>query len=167
PLLRELERFVTGRAPEPLADRVLATVLYTDVVDSTGHAARLGDREWRRMLDRHDEVVANAIRVSCGRAVKMTGDGVVATFDGPARAIRCAVWIRAELASLGLQLRAGLHVGELERRGDDLGGIAMHIGARIQRLAEPGDILVSRTVRDLVAGSGIEFVERGPQHLRG
>src|SRR5690606_9319026 len=129
-----------GRTAEPAPDRVLATVLFTDLVDSTGHATRLGDRQWHRLLDRHDEVVRTAINSASGREVNTTGDGFVATFDGPARAIRCATWIRSELRALGLDMRAGLHTGELELRGGDVGGIAMHIGARIESLAEPGEI---------------------------
>jgi class 3 adenylate cyclase len=166
-LLAELEQFVTGRVAEPAATRVLATVLYTDLVDSTGHATRLGDRRWRQLLDRHDEVVRHALQVGSGREIKATGDGFVATFDGPARAIRCAASVRTQLRTLGLEIRAGLHAGEMELRGDDVGGIAMHIGARIESLAEPGEILVSRTVRDLVAGSGLQFSSRGEHALKG
>jgi class 3 adenylate cyclase len=166
-LLAEIEQFVTGRVAEPVATRVLATVLYTDLVDSTGHATRLGDRRWRQLLDRHDEVVRHALAVGSGREIKATGDGFVATFDGPARAIRCAAAVRSQLGALGLEMRAGLHAGEMELRGDDIGGIAMHIGARIESLAEPGEILVSRTVRDLVAGSGLQFVSRGEHQLKG
>lgn len=166
-LLAEIEQFVTGRVAEPAATRVLATVLYTDLVDSTGHATRLGDRRWRQLLDRHDEVVRHALAVGSGREIKSTGDGFVATFDGPARAIRCAASVRAQLRALGLEIRAGLHAGEMELRGNDVGGIAMHIGARIESLADPGEILVSRTVRDLVAGSGLEFASRGEHQLKG
>ena len=167
PLLVEIEEFVTGERPRPAEDRVLATVLYTDLVDSTAHAADLGDRLWHQFLDRHDRVVRDAVRDASGREIKSTGDGVLATFDGPARAIRCAATIRTQVRALGLEMRAGLHTGEIELRGDDIGGIAANIGARIEGLAGPGEILVSRTVRDLVGGSGIEFSDRGLHHLKG
>jgi class 3 adenylate cyclase len=166
-LLDEIEAFVTGARPRPVPDRVLATVLYTDIVDSTVLASRLGDRQWTELLDRHDHVVRGAVAAGAGRVVKSTGDGMLATFDGPARAIRTAATIRDSLRGLGLEVRAGLHAGEVELRGDDIGGIAAHIGARIQSLAGPGEILVSRTVRDLVAGSGISFADRGAHHLKG
>jgi class 3 adenylate cyclase len=163
----EIEEFVTGsRAVQP-ADRVLATVLYTDLVDSTSLASRLGDRRWRSLLDLHDEAVRDALQKGSGREVKHTGDGFVATFDGPARAIRCAEEIRARLGPLGLEVRAGLHAGEIELRDNDIGGISVHIGSRVAALAGAGEILVSRTVRDLVAGSGIVFIDRGVHRLKG
>ncbi len=163
----EIEEFVTGSRVAQPPDRILATVLYTDLVDSTGTASRLGDRRWRALLDLHDEVVRDALARGSGREVKHTGDGFLATFDGPARAIRCAEAIREGLQPLGLEVRVGLHAGEIELRPDDIGGIAVHVGARVAALAEPGEILVSRTVRDLVAGSGISFTDRGVHRLKG
>jgi class 3 adenylate cyclase len=166
-LVAHIEELVTGVRPAPPPERVLATVLYTDIVDSTVQASRLGDRRWRDLLDRHDRVVRDALAAGSGREVKTTGDGFVVTFDGPARAIRCADAIRRGVRALGLEVRAGLHAGEVEWRGNDVGGIAMHIGARVAALAQGGEILVSRTVRDLVAGSGIRFVDRGSHALKG
>jgi pimeloyl-ACP methyl ester carboxylesterase len=166
-LVGHIEEFVTGHRRAPAADRVLATVLYTDIVNSTVEAERLGDRGWHELLDRHDRVVRDALAVGSGREVKTTGDGFVVTFDGPARAIRCAEAIRRDVRSLGLEVRAGLHAGEVEQRGAEIGGIAMHIGARVGALAQGGEILVSRTVRDLVAGSGIRFADRGTHILKG
>lgn len=163
----EIEEFVTGSRLVQPADRVLATVLYTDLVDSTALASSLGDRRWRALLDLHDEVVREAFRKGSGHEVKHTGDGFLATFDGPARAIRCAEAVREGLRPLGLEVRLGLHAGEVELRSDDIGGISVHIGARVAALAEAGEILVSRTVRDLVAGSGIEFIDRGVHRLKG
>jgi class 3 adenylate cyclase len=145
----------------------MATVLYTDLVESTALASRIGDRQWSQVLDRHDRLVREAIDVGSGEAIKHTGDGFLATFAGPARAIRCAEAVRDGLRVLGLEMRAGLHAGEIERRDDDIAGIATHIGARIEALADPGEILVSRTVHDLVAGSGIEFRDRGVHRLKG
>jgi len=146
---------------------VLATVLFTDIVESTATAARLGDRRWRQILDAHDRVAHREVERFGGRVVKTTGDGVLATFDGPARAIRCARLLSNELSSEGVAIRAGLHTGEIEVRGDDVGGIAVHIGARVGAAAGPGEILVSRTVTDLVAGSGIAFANRGSHALKG
>jgi class 3 adenylate cyclase len=166
-LLAEIEEFLTGARHDPVVDRVLATVLFTDIVGSTEHAANVGDRHWRDLLDAHDVIVRRQLDLFRGRAVKGTGDGVFATFDGPARAIRCAGAIRDALRSLGMEIRAGLHTGEVELRDDDLGGIAVHIGARIASLGAPGEVLVSRTVRDLVAGSGLRFVDRGVHGLKG
>jgi class 3 adenylate cyclase len=167
-VLEAVEEFLTGsRRTPPSDDRVLATVLFTDIVDSTRQAAALGDERWRDLLDAHDSIMRRAIGEARGRIVKSTGDGVLATFDGPARAIRCAVDIRADIAGLGIELRSGLHTGEIEVRDDDVGGIAVHIGARVAATAAAGEILVSSTVKDLVAGSGIEFVERGRQELKG
>jgi len=167
PLLVEVEEFVTGERPRPVDQRVLATVLYTDLVDSTAHAAEMGDQRWRQFLDGHDRVVREALRAGSGREIKSTGDGFLATFDGPARAIRCASAIRSSVRALGLEIRAGLHTGEIELRGNDIGGISAHIGARIEAAAHPGEILVSRTVRDLVGGSGIEFTDRGLHQMKG
>jgi class 3 adenylate cyclase len=163
----EIEEFVTGSRVAKPADRVLATVLYTDLVDSTALASRLGDRRWRSLLDLHDEVVRASLEKWSGHEVKHTGDGFLATFDGPARAIRCAEAVRERLRPLGLEVRAGLHAGEIELRAGDIGGISVHIGSRVAALAASGEILVSRTVRDLVAGSGIVFIDRGVHRLKG
>jgi class 3 adenylate cyclase len=147
--------------------RTLATVLFTDIVDSTATASRLGDRAWREILREHDRISRKEVERFHGRLVKSIGDGVLATFDGPARAIRCAATIGESLGALGLSLRAGVHTGECELHRDDVGGIAVHIGARIAALAGPGEVLVSGTVRDLVDGSGITFSDRGMQALKG
>jgi class 3 adenylate cyclase len=149
------------------ADRVLVTVLFTDIVGSTERARQAGDRRWRELLDAHDRLARELVHREGGRLVKTTGDGVLAIFDGPGQAIRCAAALVEELRPLGLEIRAGLHTGEVERRGDDVGGIAVHIGARIMGVAAPGEVLVSRTVRDLVAGSGIALEGRGTHALRG
>jgi DNA-binding LytR/AlgR family response regulator len=154
-------------ADTPDDHRTLATVLFTDIVDSTAMASRLGDRAWREVLREHDHVCRKAIDRFHGRLIKSTGDGVLATFDGPARAIRCASTIGASLRELGLALRAGIHTGECELQKGDVGGIAVHIGARIVALAGPGEVLVSGTVHDLVGGSGIVFEDRGTQALKG
>ena len=164
-----IEEFVTGAkaVPVPDVDRVLATVLFTDIVDSTRHAAEQGDRRWHETLDHHDRVVRSEIARHRGREVNTTGDGFLACFDGPARAIRCAQAIVGSGAILGVEVRAGVHTGECELRGEDLAGIAVHIGARVAALAGPGEVLTSSTVRDLVAGSGIEFEDRGVHQLKG
>ena len=163
----EVEEFLTGvrRGPDP--DRVLATVLFTDVVGSTETATRLGDRAWRALLDRHHEVVRRELARWRGREIDTAGDGFLATFDGPARAIRCAVAATEGVHELGLQLRAGLHTGEVEIVGEDVRGIAVHIGSRVSALAGPDEVLVSRTVADLVAGSGIVLSDRGEHELKG
>ena len=166
-ILAEIQEFVTGVRPEPDVDRVLATVLFTDIVDSTRRAGELGDRGWRTALQEHDRVVRDALRRFRGREIKTTGDGFLATFDGPARAVRCAAAIRDALDSVGLAVRSGLHTGEVELLGSDVGGIAVHIAARICALADGGQILASSTVRDLVAGSGINFDDRGTHVLKG
>jgi class 3 adenylate cyclase len=166
-VLDEIEEFVTGSRHHVDEDRILATVLFTDIVDSTQRAAEAGDRRWRELLDAHDEIGVREVERFRGRRVKTTGDGMLAVFDGPARGVHCAEGVRDSVVDLGLQIRAGLHVGECELRGDDLGGLAVHIGARVAGLAGPGEILVSRTVRDLVAGSGLRFAERGEHELRG
>jgi class 3 adenylate cyclase len=163
----EIEEFVTGARSGPASDRVLATVLFTDIVDSTATASAIGDRAWRELLDRHDQIVRRHLDRNRGHAVKHTGDGVAATFDGPARAITCACAIRDALRGLGLDVRAGLHTGEIERRGDDVSGVGVHIAARVAALAESGEVLVSSTVKDLVIGSGIAFEERGTHILKG
>ena len=162
-----VEEFLTGRPPQRVPDRVLATVLFTDIVGSTDHAARLGDRAWHGLLDRHNSIVRERLDRFRGREVKTVGDGFVATFDGPARAVRCAQQIVEEVESLGLAVRCGLHTGECEVLKDDLGGIAVHIGARISAIACGREVLVSSTVKDLVVGSELEFDDRGPQELRG
>jgi class 3 adenylate cyclase len=166
-MLDAIEEFVTGSRHRVDEDRILATVLFTDMVDSTRLAAEAGDRRWRELLDAHDEISAREVERFRGRRVKTTGDGMLAVFDGPARGVRCAEAVVDGLAELGLEIRAGLHVGECELRGDDVGGLAVHIGARVAGLAKPSEILVSRTVRDLVAGSGLRFDERGEHELKG
>jgi class 3 adenylate cyclase len=146
---------------------VLATIMLSDLVDSTGHASGLGDRRWRDLLDQHDGLVRREIARARGRFVKSTGDGTLATFDGPARAVRCAQAIVTGVRELGVETRVGLHTGECELRGDDVGGIAVHIAARVAALAGPGEVLCSSTVRDLVAGSGLDFAARGRHELKG
>jgi class 3 adenylate cyclase len=149
------------------ARRLLATVLFTDIVGSTERAQATGDRRWRELLDAHDEAARRLVAQEGGRRIKSTGDGVLAVFDGPGRAIRCAVALRKELEGLGIEIRAGIHTGELDVTDDDVGGIAVHIAARIVATAGPGEILVSRTVRDLVTGSGIALEDRGTHTLKG
>jgi class 3 adenylate cyclase len=146
---------------------VLATVLFTDIVGSTEHASRLGDREWRLLLERHHALVRSHLDRFRGTEIDTAGDGFMATFDGPARAIRCAAELTGAVRGLGLEIRAGVHTGEVVLADGDVRGIAVHIGARIAALAEPGEVLVSRTVADLVAGSGIEFTDRGDRELKG
>jgi class 3 adenylate cyclase len=147
--------------------RVLATVLFTDIVNSTRRAAEIGDRDWHALLDAHDAVVRAQLARFRGREVNTSGDGFLAMFDGPQRAIRCAMAIRDAVQALGIEVRAGLHTGECEVRGDDIGGIGVHIGARVSALAGPNDVLVSSTLRDLVIGSGLEFEDRGSYELKG
>ena len=166
-IVDETEEFLTGYRTESELDRVLATVLFTDIVDSTKRAAALGDRMWRAMLDRHDEIVRQQLSRFRGREVKHTGDGFLATFDGPARAVRCASAIADTMQPLGLAVRGGLHTGEIELKGDDIGGIAVNIAARVAAMAGPNETLVSSTVRDLVAGSGLHFDDRGLHELKG
>jgi class 3 adenylate cyclase len=163
----DIEEFLTGQRPAPNPDRILTTVLFTDIVDSTRRAADLGDQHWRDLLDRHDQVMRRQLDRFRGREVKTTGDGFLASFDGPARAVHCALAAREALRPLGLELRAGVHTGECVQRGADLGGIGVHIGARVASLAEPSQVLVSRTVTDLVAGSGLVFADRGEYELKG
>lgn len=166
-MLGEVEEFLTGVRSAPDLDRVLATVLFTDIVGSTEKAASVGDRAWRTTLAAHHEIIRRELEHYRGRAVKFTGDGVLATFDGPARAIRCACAITAAVRTLGIEVRAGLHTGEIELFGDDVGGIAVHVGARVAGAAGAGEVLVSSTVKDLVAGSGIRFADRGLHVLKG
>ncbi len=166
-LLDEIEEFVTGARGIRDPDRVLATVMFTDIVRSTEHAARLGDRRWHEVISSHDRVVHEQIAIYRGRTIRSTGDGVFAAFDGPARAIRCALSVVEAARTLDMDLRAGLHTGECELAGDDLAGVTVHIGARIADLAEPSEVLVSGTVRDLVVGSNIRFSFRGTEALRG
>ncbi len=166
-LFDEVEEFLTGRRSTHEPDRVLSTMVFTDIVDSTRRAVDLGDHRWRGLLDDHDAMVHRQVGRYGGRQIKSTGDGIFASFDGPARAIHCAGAIRDGARGLGVEIRAGLHTGECEIRGDDLGGIAVHVGARVAGLAGPGEVLVSRTVVDLVAGSGIEFIDRGEHELKG
>jgi class 3 adenylate cyclase len=165
--LDAIQEFLTGvrRSVEP--NRVLATVLFTDIAASTEQAARLGDRRWRELLEVHDELARRLVEQFGGQLVKSTGDGILATFDGPGRAIRCAAALRDELGGIGLQIRAGLHTGEIELRDGDVGGIAVHIAARVMAAAAPGEILTSSTVRDLVIGSDIAMTDRGPHPLKG
>ena len=165
--LGELQEFLTGTRAVPEADRVLATVLFTDIVDSTRTAAELGDQRWRDVLERHHRAVRNELARFNGREVKSTGDGFLATFDGPARAIRCARAILQSAEPLGISVRAGLHTGECEVMGEDIGGIAVHIAARVSAHAGARELVVSRTVKDLVAGSGLEFSDRGTHTLKG
>jgi class 3 adenylate cyclase len=167
PSFQEVAEFLTGKQAEVVDDRVLATVLFTDIVDSTRRASEMGDRDWHALLDAHDAVVRSQLARFRGREVNTSGDSFLAMFDGPQRAIRCAMAIRDAVQALGIEVRAGLHTGECEIRGDDIGGIAVHIGARVSALAGPNDVLVSSTLRDLVIGSGLEFEDRGAHELKG
>lgn len=166
-LLDHVEQFLTGSLPVSTAARLLATVVFTDIVGSTARASELGDRRWHALLDQFFEGASREIAHHRGREVKRLGDGLLATFDGPARAVQCAIAIRARAAEIGLAVRSGVHTGEVELDGPDIAGIAVHIGARVGALAEDGEVLVSSTVRDLVAGSGLEFADRGEHELRG
>jgi class 3 adenylate cyclase len=166
-IVGEIEQLLTGSRATPEPDRVLATVLFTDIVESTRHAADVGDAAWRRLLERHDELVREEVPNFGGRVVKSLGDGILAVFTGPAKAIACAQALVSGVAELGLRLRAGVHTGECEVLGDDLGGMAVHIGARVGARAESGHILVSKTVVDLVVGSGLRFSDRGDHELKG
>jgi class 3 adenylate cyclase len=166
-VLDEVAEFLTGERPVVEIERILTTVLFTDIVGSTAQAASLGDQRWRSLLDAHDKAVREQLRRFRGREVNTTGDGFVTSFDGPARAIRCAHAIVEVTGKLGVQVRVGLHTGECEVRGDNLGGLAVHIAARVGALASPGEIVVSGTVKDLVVGSGIEFSDRGEHELKG
>jgi len=166
-MLGEIEEFLTGIRPAAEFDRVLSTVLFTDIVDSTEHAAVLGDRAWRALLDTHNDIVRRELGRHRGQEIKSSGDGFLATFDGPARAVRCAGAIIEAVHGLGLHVRCGVHTGEVEMMGDDIGGIAVHIASRIAALADGREVLVSRTVRDLVAGSNLHLEDRGAFALKG
>ncbi len=168
-LLGDIEEFVTGHREGSASDleRVLATVLFTDIVDSTRSAAAMGDQVWRRLLDSHDQLAKQTVEKHRGNLVKTTGDGILATFDGPGRAVRCALAFGAAAKQIGLPLRAGLHTGEIEMRGRDVGGIAVHAAARVMAQSQSSEVLVSRVVTDLVAGAGLKFSERGSHELKG
>jgi class 3 adenylate cyclase len=167
--LGDIEEFITGHRESSSSDleRVLATVLFTDIVDSTRSAATMGDHAWRRLLDNHDQLAIQTIEKHRGTLVKSTGDGILATFDGPGRAVRCALAFGTASKQIGLPLRAGLHTGEIEVRGRDIGGIAVHAAARVMAHSQPSEVLVSRVVTDLVAGAGLKFAERGSHELKG
>lgn len=167
--LGDIEEFITGQreSSSPDLERVLATVLFTDIVDSTRSAAELGDQTWRRLLDSHDQLAMQLVEKHRGTLVKTTGDGILATFDGPGRAVRCALAFGTAAKQIGLPLRAGLHTGEIEVRGRDIGGIAVHAAARVMAQSRASEVLVSRVVTDLVAGAGLKFSERGSHELKG
>jgi class 3 adenylate cyclase len=167
--LGDIEEFITGHRESSSSEleRVLATVLFTDIVDSTRSAATMGDQAWRRLLDNHDQLAIQTIEKHRGTLVKSTGDGILATFDGPGRAVRCALAFGTASKQIGLPLRAGLHTGEIEIRGRDIGGIAVHAAARVMAQSQPSEVLVSRVVTDLVAGAGLKFAERGSHELKG
>jgi class 3 adenylate cyclase len=167
PLLDTIEEFVTGRLPRHGVDRVLATVMFTDVVGSTEQVAGMGDRRWSELLATHDGLTRAELERFRGREIETTGDGFLATFDGPGRAVRCACAIRDAVRAIGIRVRCGLHTGEIELHADDIGGIAVHIAQRVQALAQPDEVLASRTVADLVGGSGIAFSDRGTHALKG
>jgi class 3 adenylate cyclase len=166
-ILDEIEEFLTGSRPVPEPDRVLATVMFVDIVGSTKQAAALGDRRWRELLSAHHVAIRRELARFRGREIKTFGDGCLATFDGPARGVQCGWAITEASRSLGLEVRIGLHCGEVELVGDDVGGIAVHLASRVSAIAAPGEVLVSSTVKDLVAGSGIQFIDRGVQRLKG
>ena len=168
-LCGDVEEFVTGRRDATILDveRVLATVLFTDIIDSTSHLTNVGDKSWRKLLDEHDKLARRLVEQHRGRFIKATGDGILASFDGPGRAIQCAAALSRSSERLGLKLRAGLHTGEVELRGDDITGIAVNVAARIMGEAGPGEVLVSRVVTDLVAGAGAAFVQRASCELKG
>nr|MBA3653090.1 adenylate/guanylate cyclase domain-containing protein [Actinomycetota bacterium] len=165
--LAEIEAFLTGERPDIDVDRVLATILFTDISSSTERASELGDHAWRALLERYRSTVRETLRRFHGREINTRGDDFLATFDGPARAVRCAVALGEASRALGLEVRTGLHTGEVELMDTDIGGIAVHIAARVAALAGPGEVLVSRTVTDLVAGSGIDFADHGEHRLKG
>ncbi|MGH2626341.1 MAG: adenylate/guanylate cyclase domain-containing protein, partial [Anaerolineales bacterium] len=166
-IIDEIQEFLTGVRPTPDPDRVLATILFTDIVGSTERAAALGDRAWRDVLASHHEVVRRELNRFRGREIDTAGDGFLATFDGPARAVRCALATVDALGAMGIPIRAGVHTGEVELAGERIAGIAVHVAARIAGTAGPGEVLVSSTVRDLTAGSGLTFGDRGVHALKG
>ena len=166
-VIAEIQEFVTGTRPERVIDRVLTTVLFTDIVDSTRRAAELGDASWKKLLGEHDRLARSEVERHRGTLIDSTGDGLLGTFDGPARAVRCALAIGSAVAPLGLSIRAGAHTGEVELDGDGVRGLAVHIGARVAALAGPSEVLVSSTVRDLTVGSGIVYADRGEHELKG
>jgi class 3 adenylate cyclase len=166
-VIDEVEEFLTGARGHVDVNRMLATVLFTDIVSSTERAASVGDERWRELLDAHDDIARRQISRYQGQLVKSTGDGILATFDGPVRAIQAATAIRDATRRVGIEIRAGLHTGEIQRHGDDVGGLGVHIAARVQAAAQPGEVLASRTVKDLVAGSGVRFTDRGTHRLKG
>jgi class 3 adenylate cyclase len=168
-IVGDIQEFVTGERESSASDleRILATVMFTDIVDSTRSAAEMGDQQWRRLLDSHDRIAKQAVEKHRGNLIKTTGDGILATFDGPGRAVRCALAFETTGKQIGLPLRAGLHTGEIELRGRDVGGIAVHAAARVMAHCAPGEVLVSRVVTDLVAGAGLKFAERGSHELKG
>lgn len=168
-IVGDIQEFVTGERESSAFDleRTLSTVMFTDIVDSTRSAVEMGDHQWRRLLDSHDRIAKQAIEKHRGSLIKSTGDGVLATFDGPGRAVRCALAFEAAGKQIGLPLRAGLHTGEIELRGRDVGGIAVHVAARVMAHCAPDEVLVSRVVTDLVAGAGLKFTERGSHRMKG
>ena len=166
-MLDEIEEFLTGTRGGSDTERVLATILFTDIVDSTRRASMAGDRLWREQLDNHDRMASRQVQRFGGRQVKSMGDGLLATFDGPARAIQCGLAMCDGARQLGLEVRVGVHTGEVERRGADIAGIGVHIAARVQACAEPGEVWVSRTLTDLLTGSGMTFADRGEHRLKG
>jgi class 3 adenylate cyclase len=168
-ILDVIVEFITGTpvAKEKTGDRVLATVLFADIVDSTVHAATLGDRQWRAVLEQHEAVTRREIERHRGVVVNRSGDGLLATFDGPGRAVHAALAIRDAVAPLSLQVHSGVHTGEIERLGDDVAGLAVHIGARLGSLAKAGEVLVSNTVKDLTVGSALQYADRGQHELKG
>jgi class 3 adenylate cyclase len=163
----EIEELVTGARPSHEPERVLATVLFTDIVSSTAHAARVGDHAWHELLDSHHALVRKELARFRGREIKTVGDAFLATFDGPARAVRCACAIRDAVRQLGIQIRGGVHTGEIELQDEDIGGIGVHIAARVIAAAAPGEVLASSTVKDLAVGSAIMFKDRGTHALKG
>ncbi|MEO6472421.1 MAG: adenylate/guanylate cyclase domain-containing protein [Aeromicrobium sp.] len=167
PIVDEIEQFLTGARHSSDPDRALATILFTDIVSSTERASTIGDERWHALVERHDEVIRTEIERYGGRPIKTLGDGFLAVFEGPAKAVRCARALTDAVKPLGIEVRAGVHTGECERRGEDLAGIAVNVAARIVACAEAGEVLVSSTVRELVLGSGLEFVERGTHTLKG
>jgi class 3 adenylate cyclase len=166
-VIDEIEEFLTGTRVNAGHTRMLTTLLFTDVVGSTDRLAAIGDRAWRTLLDRHDDAVRHQLARFSGHQEKLTGDGILAIFDGPARAIRCGTAIRDAARQIGMDVRVGIHTGEVERRRTELAGIAVHLACRVCETAQPGEVLVTRTVVDLVAGSGATFEDRGEHELKG